>query len=96
MRHADVLAAWLDQIVTSTISYVLVDDLKGPWTTLWTYTERLDPNTIVVKIDDDVVYMHQEAVPRLVTSLLDHPEAYAVGGNIVNTPHSQFWYFSDP
>lgn len=71
---------------------MLIDDLKGPWTKLWTYTELLDPETIVVKIDDDVVYMHEEAIPRLVTSLINHPEAYAVGGNVINTPHSQFWY----
>jgi len=71
---------------------VLIDDIKGPWTKLWTYTETLDADTIVVKIDDDVVYMHEEAIPRLVTALVNHPEAYAVGGNIVNTPHSQFWY----
>lgn len=71
---------------------MLIDDLKGPWTKLWTYTETLDADTIIVKLDDDLVYMHEEAIPRLVTTLIEHPEAFGCSGNIVNTPHSQFWY----
>jgi hypothetical protein len=85
------LKAYLDDLVNSTSSYVKVDDLKGTWTILWTYLERFSPETIFVKLDDDLVYIHDEAIPRLVTSLVAHDEAYAIGGHIVNTPHSHFW-----
>lgn len=45
-----------------------------------------EPNTIYVKMDDDVVFIDQSAIPRVVTTLLKNPQALLVSSNVVNNP----------
>jgi hypothetical protein len=48
-----------------------------------TFTEE---ETVYVKIDDDVVFVDQHAIPRMVTTLLNRPDAFVVLANTVNNP----------
>lgn len=35
-----------------------------------------DPDTIYIKIDDDIIFIDDYAIPELVRTTLEHPEAY--------------------
>jgi hypothetical protein len=45
-----------------------------------------DEEAVYVKIDDDVIFMDDNAIPRLVTTLTSHPVALLVSSNVVNNP----------
>ncbi|CRG82739.1 hypothetical protein PISL3812_00084 [Talaromyces islandicus] len=45
-----------------------------------------EPDTIYVKMDDDIVFIDQSAIPRLVTTLLNNPRSLLVSSNVVNNP----------
>lgn len=45
-----------------------------------------EPDTIYLKIDDDVVFIDQSAIPRLVMTLINNPRALLVSSNVVNNP----------
>jgi hypothetical protein len=42
--------------------------------------------TMYVKIDDDVVYLADDTIPRIVTMKLAHPEYVLVSANMINSP----------
>jgi hypothetical protein len=45
-----------------------------------------DPNAIYVKIDDDVVFIEDDTIGRVVTRLVENPNYFAVSANVVNNP----------
>ncbi|OKL62848.1 hypothetical protein UA08_01810 [Talaromyces atroroseus] len=45
-----------------------------------------EPDTIYLKMDDDMVFIDQSAIPRLVMTLLNNPRALLVSSNVVNNP----------
>ncbi|KAK4943595.1 hypothetical protein LTR10_016890 [Elasticomyces elasticus] len=47
---------------------------------------KLQPGHIYVKIDDDVVWMADDAIPRIVTTKIQHPEYLLVSANMINSP----------
>ena len=47
---------------------------------------KLEPGSIYVKIDDDVIWMADDAISRLVTTKIQHPEYLLVSANMVNSP----------
>lgn len=49
------------------------------WTTL-------EEGAIYVKIDDDVVFLADDAIPRIVSTKLAHPEYLVVSANMINSP----------
>lgn len=49
----------------------------------WGHMER---GKMYVKIDDDVVWMADDTIPRLVTMKVEHPEYFLVSANIINSP----------
>lgn len=48
------------------------------------YREMVDPDTVYVRLDDDVVYLHEDAIENLVRARLDMPAPTAVFPIIVN------------
>lgn len=73
-----------------------------------------DPETIYVKIDDDVVstrpgklederggqqadrfqlYIHDDAIPRMVNAVLDHPEAHSIQANVINAKRAHWYHY---
>jgi hypothetical protein len=49
------------------------------------FVHAIDPETIYIRIDDDVVWMDEHCIEQLVRHRLKFPEAYLVYGNIVNS-----------
>jgi len=57
------------------------------------YENLRENNTIYIKIDDDLVWIDDDAVPRIVHTLIEHPEAHAIGGNIINSAHASWIHY---
>lgn len=47
---------------------------------------HMDRGKLYVKIDDDVVFMADDTIPRIVTMKIEHPEYFMVSANIINSP----------
>lgn len=45
-----------------------------------------DPDAIYVKIDDDVIYLSDNAISSVVKRITDNPHLFAVSANVVNNP----------
>ncbi|KAL3959551.1 hypothetical protein ACCO45_004668 [Purpureocillium lilacinum] len=65
--------------------------LSVPGETLSIYTlykawELLERGRYYVKIDDDIVWMADDAIPRVVTRKMQHPHDFVVSANVINNP----------
>lgn len=49
---------------------------------------------IYIKIDDDIVFIEDNAIPAIVKRLLDEPYLFAVSANVVNNPALSWVHFS--
>ncbi|OTB12551.1 hypothetical protein K445DRAFT_37646, partial [Daldinia sp. EC12] len=79
--------AWIEDLVKKTPGYKIVgkDKCEGEsYKCLWTYA--VEDKTIYVKIDDDIVYIHPDAIPQLVHTRIALPHPYAISSNLVNSP----------
>lgn len=50
----------------------------------YAYRYMTDPDTVYVRLDDDIVYLHEDAIANLVTKRQEMPHATAVFGTIWN------------
>ncbi|KAL9106548.1 MAG: hypothetical protein Q9227_008463 [Pyrenula ochraceoflavens] len=81
--------AYLDEILASSPRYKKIDLSKQGvgfvgYAFAWGHLER---GNYYIKIDDDVVYMADDTIPRIVSLKLSNPEKYfLVSANIVNNP----------
>jgi hypothetical protein len=57
------------------------------------YANLRENNTIYVKIDDDMVWVDDNAIPRLVHTLIAHPEAHIVSANIINSATTNWLHY---
>lgn len=55
------------------------------------WSTMTDPDTIYVKIDDDMMFIHPQAVSEMVRTVIEHPEAHSVVANIVNNAFT-YWH----
>lgn len=78
--------AYLDEILASSPRYKMIE-LKGVgfigYGYAWTHLER---GNMYVKIDDDVVWLADDSIPRMVSMKIAHPEYLLVSANIINSP----------
>ncbi|KAI1094402.1 hypothetical protein F5B19DRAFT_55867 [Rostrohypoxylon terebratum] len=51
---------------------------------VWDYL--VDDNTLYIKMDDDILYIHHDAIPQLVHTRLAQPHPYAISAQLVNSP----------
>lgn len=56
------------------------------------YGTCTEPDTVYIKIDDDIVWMCPGAIDRLMETRLAHPDAFMVLGNTVNNTWSNYWH----
>lgn len=47
-----------------------------------------------IKIDDDMVWIDDEAIPHLVSALIAHPEAHSIQANVVNSQWNQWYHYT--
>lgn len=77
---------YLDQLLTYSPRYkqFLQEQTKDQgYSDAWS---KLEPGHIYVKIDDDVVWMADDAIPKIVTTKIQHPEYLLVSANMINSP----------
>lgn len=53
-----------------------------------------DEHTLYVKMDDDLVWLDDNAVHHLVSALLTHPEAHSVQANIINSRWNHWYHYN--
>jgi hypothetical protein len=56
------------------------------------FQECTDPDTVYVRLDDDIVYIEPGAIDRLIKFRLANPEYFLVVGNIVNNALTSYIY----
>ncbi|KAI0467288.1 hypothetical protein F4859DRAFT_518239 [Xylaria cf. heliscus] len=81
--------AWLNRLVKENQGYKIVghEDCKKnnqKYGCLWKYATA--DNTMYIKLDDDIIYIHQDAIPQLVHTRLAVPHAFGVSAHLVNSP----------
>ncbi|PGH16569.1 hypothetical protein AJ79_01675 [Helicocarpus griseus UAMH5409] len=85
---------FLDKIVERSPRYKKIT-LEKPvgwpdYTKLWRRVER---GTVYVKIDDDILWLADDAIPRMVLTKLKYPDSFAVSANVINSPPLSFLHF---
>ncbi|KAI1073854.1 hypothetical protein F5B20DRAFT_565665 [Whalleya microplaca] len=78
---------WLRDFVEAEQEYKFMD--LGRCTTddygcIWEYPNEDD--TMYLKIDDDILYIHHDAIPQLIHTRLAQPHPFAVSAQLVNSP----------
>jgi hypothetical protein len=84
--------AWLNTLMQSEPAY-------SQWHVNFTdgdYRGAYDPienGTMYIKIDDDIVFMEDTAIPSIVEAKYNHPEYYIVSANVMNQPSLSYVHF---
>ncbi|KAF2972011.1 hypothetical protein GQX73_g1537 [Xylaria multiplex] len=82
--------SWLNALARGTPEYKIFnrDDCQANdgYGCMWAYVSA--DNTIYIKLDDDIIYIHPDAIPQLVHTRLAVPHAFAVSAQLVNSPMS--------
>ncbi|EEQ91386.1 hypothetical protein, variant 2 [Blastomyces dermatitidis ER-3] len=85
---------YLDEIIARSPRYKKIPlDKPVQWpdyTKLWRRVER---GTIYVKLDDDIVWLADDAIAHMVTTKLKYPDSFAVSANVINSPPLSFIHF---
>ncbi|KAJ8133473.1 hypothetical protein O1611_g153 [Lasiodiplodia mahajangana] len=80
---------WLNRHVETNQDYKIIgqDDCKtndSKYGCLWKFAT--EDKTMYIKLDDDIIYIHQDAIPQLVHTRLAVPHAFGVSAHLVNSP----------
>ncbi|OTA93259.1 hypothetical protein M434DRAFT_73449 [Hypoxylon sp. CO27-5] len=78
---------WIRGFVNETAEYKFFD--LGPcagenFGCIWEFAVEKD--VMYIKIDDDILYIHHDAIPQLVHTRLAQPHPYAISAQLVNSP----------
>ena len=84
---------WLDDMMENTKEYNKVEvEAKGRdgYGEAWGTCNKKD---MYIKIDDDIVFFTDDAIPNIVYSLMHHPEALNVVATLINCPRTGFLHY---
>ncbi|KAJ9412840.1 hypothetical protein QL093DRAFT_2518936 [Fusarium oxysporum] len=86
---------YLDEIIASNPEKYKKIIPEKPLSTYTYYKawQLLERGKYYVKIDDDILWIDDNAIPNLVTRKIDYPEDFVVSGNIINNPPLGFMHF---
>ncbi|KAF5854750.1 hypothetical protein ETB97_012265, partial [Aspergillus alliaceus] len=65
--------------------YRVVEAASGTFGDIWSRAFG-ENGTVYIKIDDDVVFLDEMAIPRIVQTKIRRPDALLVSANVVNNP----------
>ncbi|CAM1503435.1 Fc.00g082110.m01.CDS01 [Cosmosporella sp. VM-42] len=87
---------YLDEVISS--NPIRYKKLAIPGGKLWSNTyykawQHLERGKYYVKIDDDIVWIEDDAIPRLVTRKLNNPDDFVVSANVINNPPLGFMHY---
>ena len=77
---------YLQQLIEGNSAYKEIDLEATGFVGYGLAWSTLEEGAIYVKIDDDVVFMADDAIPRVVSTKLAHPEYLVVSANMINSP----------
>ena len=79
--------AWIDNMVGQVRDYkkIEMDEGTDPRDYEKVWRQAVQPGHLYVKFDDDLVWMSDTAVEETITTLINHPEAFLVLANLVNS-----------
>ncbi|KAK6711476.1 hypothetical protein SNK05_005898 [Fusarium graminearum] len=84
---------YLEELMASNPRYKKIhpDEMVATYTYkhIW---KLLDRGKYYVKIDDDVVWIDDDAIPNMVTRKIQNPNDFVVSGNIINNPPLGFFH----
>ncbi|KAI0380980.1 hypothetical protein F5Y04DRAFT_281326 [Hypomontagnella monticulosa] len=78
---------WLREFVRDVPGYTFMDlgaCTKQGYGCMWEYA--VEDDTIYIKIDDDILYIHHDTIPQLIHTRLAQPHPYAISAQLVNSP----------
>ncbi|KAI2626442.1 hypothetical protein GGR54DRAFT_470636 [Hypoxylon sp. NC1633] len=78
---------WLRDFVRQEPAYSFVElgSCQGDsYGCIW--ERAVEPDTLYMKIDDDIAYIHHDAIPQLIHTRLAQPHPYAISAQLVNSP----------
>ncbi|KAI1212345.1 uncharacterized protein F4807DRAFT_472565 [Annulohypoxylon truncatum] len=80
--------AWLNEFVKKDPLYKFKDlgscGEEATYGCIW--ENAVENDTLYIKIDDDILYIHHDAIPQLVHTRLAQPHPYAISAQLVNSP----------
>ncbi|RYP65876.1 hypothetical protein DL769_006193 [Monosporascus sp. CRB-8-3] len=87
---------YLDEIIAS--DPTRHKKITIPGDKLWVYTyykawQHLERGKYYVKIDDDIVWIDDDAIPQLVNRKITHPNDLVVSANVINNPPLGFLHY---
>jgi hypothetical protein len=77
---------WLHTTVSNTPGYTIAnytEERGGDYSHSW---DLCEPGTMYIKIDDDIVFIEDTAIPAIVNTKLSNPHSLLVSANAVNQP----------
>ena len=86
---------WIDDLVKKTPEYTRFDVPEGKkgrdgYNIAWATCKK---EHMYIKIDDDLVFFDDEAIPNLVYSKIKHPDSLNVVSNLINSPATGFFHY---
>ena len=86
---------WLDDLVNTRNEYKKVElgeaeKGRNGYNAVWATVEE---ENMYIKIDDDIVYFDDEAIPNLVYTKLKHPSSLNVVANLINSPETGWLHY---
>lgn len=82
---------YLEEIIPSVPTYRQLDLADGGYVNLW--NQSVDYGNIYIKIDDDVVYIHQDTIAEIVHTLVTESRAAVVSANVINSPEHNWVHY---
>lgn len=77
---------YLEEILASNPAYKLLTLEATGFIGYGLAWSHLEEGAVYVKIDDDVVFMADDTIARIVTTKINHPEYLVVSANMINSP----------
>ncbi|OJD11301.1 hypothetical protein AJ78_07895 [Emergomyces pasteurianus Ep9510] len=77
---------WLDKLVPTSPLYkkIQIEKKRKGYARIWD-SAITDPDTLYIKVDDDIVYIDDNAIPKLVSLKLEHDHSFLVSANVINS-----------
>ncbi|KAJ8124772.1 hypothetical protein O1611_g8869 [Lasiodiplodia mahajangana] len=96
MVHTDIAEdlTYLDKLIEQRPQYKIVmpGECQGfNYACMW--NPVVEDNTIYVKIDDDIIFIHPDTIPQLVSTRIVEPHPFAVSANLVNSPLTGYKHY---
>jgi hypothetical protein len=82
---------YLEEIIPTAPFYRQLQLEETGYVNLW--NQSVERGNIYIKIDDDVVYIHEDTIPLIVHTLVTESKAALVSANVINSPEHNWIHY---